>query len=172
MGNRYWSDCNTRTSTGSSRCLEGMACRKLFRYGCLQNWFSVRMFGILDNFKYCNLLQSILHCSGNCRQRTNFVWRLGYRQQLPRLGSLQRHWRVTGWWCFIETRLRCNRKRHKITMCITTMICVQPFYLWIQLSVYDIISERNIDSIYKNLQIPSYVSDDFCFFTIGWWSIG
>ena len=111
----------------------------------------------MDNFKYCNLLQSILHCSGNCRQRTNFVWRLGYRQQLPRLGSLQRHWRVTGWWCFIETRLRCNRKRHKITMCITTMICVQPFYLWIQLSVYDIISERNIDSIYKNLQIPSYV---------------
>ena len=119
----------------------------------------------MDNFKYCNLLQSILHCSGNCRQRTNFVWRLGYRQQLPRLGSLQRHWRVTGWWCFIETRLRCNRKRHKITMCITTMICVQPFYLWIQLSVYDIISERNIDSIYKNLQM-------FCFFTIGWWSIG
>ena len=37
----------------------------------------------MDNFKYCNLLQSILHCSGNCRQRTNFVWRLGYRQQLP-----------------------------------------------------------------------------------------
>ena len=120
---------------------------------CTYVWY------MMDNFKCCNLLQSILHCSGNCRQRTNFVWRLGYRQQLPRLGSLQRHWRVTGWWCFIETRLRCNRKRHKITMCITTMICVQPFYLWIQLSVYDIISERNIDSIYKNLQIPSYVSD-------------
>ena len=106
----------------------------------------------MDNFKYRNLLQSIFYCSGNCRQRTNFVWRLGYRQQLPRLGSLQRHWRVTGWWCFIETRLRCNRKRHKITMCNTTMICVQPFYLWIQLSVYDIISERNIDLIYKNIR--------------------
>ena len=156
MGNRYWSDCNTRTSTGSSRCLEGMACRKLFRYGCFQKLIQCTyVWDIsMDNFKYCNLLQSILHCSGNCRQRTNFVWRLGYRQQLPRLGSLQRHWRVTGWWCFIETRLCCNCKRYKMTTYNTTMICIQLSYLWIQLSIYDIISARNIDSIYENFQMP------------------
>ena len=137
----------------------GYGLQKIIQVWLFTKIDSVYVCWSMDNFKYCNLLQSILHCSGNCRQRTNFVWRLGYRQQLPRLGSLQRHWRVTGWWCFIETRLRCNRKRHKITMCITTMICVQPFYLWIQLSVYDIISERNIDSIDKNLQIRSDLLD-------------